>query len=55
EGVETEEQFRIIREMSCDMTQGYFFSRPMPLQMFDELLVYEHEKSAKNEQEAAIS
>ncbi|MBQ2578596.1 MAG: EAL domain-containing protein [Lachnospiraceae bacterium] len=55
EGVETEEQFRIIREMSCDMTQGYFFSRPMPLQMFDELLVYEHEKGAKHEQEAAIS
>lgn len=44
EGVETEEQFLIIREMSCEMTQGYYFSRPMPLQMFDDLLKFEHQK-----------
>ena len=48
EGVETEEQFLIIREMSCEMTQGYYFSRPMPLQMFDDLLVYECEKDANS-------
>jgi diguanylate cyclase (GGDEF)-like protein len=30
EGVETEEQFDIIRELGCDMAQGYFSGRPMP-------------------------
>ncbi|MCR5641179.1 MAG: EAL domain-containing protein [Lachnospiraceae bacterium] len=50
EGVETEEQFLIIREMSCEMTQGYYFSRPMPLQMFDDLLSYEHTKETYEEE-----
>ena len=53
EGVETEEQFLIIREMSCEMTQGYYFSRPMPLQMFDDLLVYEFEKVAAEDKALA--
>jgi len=29
EGVETEEQARTLREMGCEMAQGYFFHRPM--------------------------
>lgn len=29
EGVETEEQFRILRELHCDMIQGYYFSKPL--------------------------
>ncbi len=29
EGVETAEQLRILREMGCDVVQGYFFSRPL--------------------------
>ncbi|MCR5000136.1 MAG: EAL domain-containing protein [Lachnospiraceae bacterium] len=49
EGVETEEQFRIVREMSCEMTQGYYFSRPMPLRMFDDLLIYEYDKHSGRE------
>jgi diguanylate cyclase (GGDEF)-like protein len=30
EGVETPQQFRILREMGCDEVQGYFVSEPMP-------------------------
>jgi EAL domain-containing protein (putative c-di-GMP-specific phosphodiesterase class I) len=30
EGIETEEQFHILREIGCDVGQGYLFSRPVP-------------------------
>lgn len=29
EGVETEEQFNILKEMECDIAQGYYFSKPV--------------------------
>jgi diguanylate cyclase (GGDEF)-like protein/PAS domain S-box-containing protein len=30
EGIETKEQFDILRETGCDYFQGYYFSRPVP-------------------------
>ena len=30
EGVETEEQYRAMQKLSCDMVQGYYFSKPNP-------------------------
>jgi len=30
EGVETQEQARVLRELGCDEVQGYWISRPMP-------------------------
>jgi diguanylate cyclase len=30
EGVETDEQLRRVRELGCDLAQGYHFSRPLP-------------------------
>jgi diguanylate cyclase (GGDEF)-like protein len=30
EGVETQEQLSILRELGCDEHQGYFYSKPMP-------------------------
>lgn len=30
EGVETEEQARCLREMGCEIVQGYYFARPLP-------------------------
>ena len=32
EGVETEEQWKILRILKCDMVQGYYFSKPVPVQ-----------------------
>ena len=29
EGVETEEQINFLRNVKCDMVQGYFYSRPL--------------------------
>ncbi|SES97947.1 putative bifunctional diguanylate cyclase/phosphodiesterase [[Clostridium] polysaccharolyticum] len=34
EGVETEEQFRYLKSVGCDVIQGYFFDKPMPEKEF---------------------
>jgi EAL domain-containing protein (putative c-di-GMP-specific phosphodiesterase class I) len=38
EGVETEEHYRFLKENGCDVVQGYYFSKPLPLDEFTELL-----------------
>ncbi len=38
EGVETEEQFRYLEELGCDMIQGYYLGRPMPAEEIEKLL-----------------
>ena len=35
EGVETEEQMLALRELGCDIVQGYYFSRPVPANEFE--------------------
>jgi diguanylate cyclase (GGDEF)-like protein len=37
EGVETEQQYAIVRRLGCDLVQGYFIARPMPA---DQLLTW---------------
>ena len=38
EGVETESQADYLREISCDMAQGYLYARPMPMEQFEDML-----------------
>lgn len=38
EGVETEQQRDFLKQAGCDMAQGFFYARPMPLEEFEELL-----------------
>ncbi len=38
EGVETQEQLDILRDLGCEVYQGYLFSRPVPAQQVTELL-----------------
>ncbi len=38
EGIETKEQLIFLQELRCQMGQGYFFSRPVPVEEFTELL-----------------
>ena len=34
EGVENEEQYRILQQLGCDSCQGFYFSKPLPLSEF---------------------
>ncbi|WMM25067.1 EAL domain-containing protein [Tissierella sp. MB52-C2] len=38
EGVENEEQLNLLREMKCDTAQGYYFSKPVPKEIIDEII-----------------
>ncbi len=38
EGVETDEQLELLKEAGCDLAQGYYFSRPVPPEEFEQLI-----------------
>jgi EAL domain-containing protein (putative c-di-GMP-specific phosphodiesterase class I) len=35
EGVETEEQAKLLQELGCDWAQGYLVSPPIPVEEFE--------------------
>ncbi|MBQ3317393.1 MAG: EAL domain-containing protein, partial [Spirochaetales bacterium] len=35
EGVETEVQYQLLKQVGCDCVQGYFFSKPLPAAEFE--------------------
>lgn len=39
EGVETEEQIEVLRNMDCDYVQGYYYAKPMPEKNFTRLVM----------------
>jgi EAL domain-containing protein (putative c-di-GMP-specific phosphodiesterase class I) len=41
EGVDTEEQLKFLHLLRCDKWQGYLFSRPLPVEAFEDLLLQE--------------
>ena len=43
EGVETEEQYRALRDLGCDLAQGYYFAKPVQPELFERFLL-EREK-----------
>lgn len=38
EGVETDEQVRFLRSVGCDVAQGYYYAKPMPMNEFEKML-----------------
>ena len=38
EGVETEEQYLLLKELGCDICQGYYFAKPVPSDKFENIL-----------------
>lgn len=48
EGVETQEQLKLLMEIGCPYVQGYWLSRPLPAQVFEDwLLLFSADKSDK--------
>lgn len=41
EGVETENQMELLRNAGCDLVQGYYFSRPVPPEEFEKIIIRE--------------
>ncbi len=38
EGVETQEQYQALSEMGCELFQGYYFSKPLPIEEFEKIV-----------------
>ena len=54
EGVETEEQVKALKEIGCDLVQGYFFSPPVPAEKFASFLSEAAGQMAAKEQAKPI-
>ena len=48
EGVETEAQLKMLKGAGCDLVQGYYFSRPLPPEEFERLIVKEQQIEREN-------
>jgi EAL domain-containing protein (putative c-di-GMP-specific phosphodiesterase class I) len=53
EGVEDDEQVRLLRELGCDQIQGFYVSRPLPPQDIDAMLTSGAQKSIRQKLSAA--
>jgi EAL domain-containing protein (putative c-di-GMP-specific phosphodiesterase class I) len=48
EGVETLQQLEVLRGLGCDAAQGYYWSRPLPADQVDELLLGPQSQAARS-------
>ena len=35
EGIETEEQAQLLTKLGCNMAQGFYFAKPVPVEEFE--------------------
>jgi diguanylate cyclase (GGDEF)-like protein len=45
EGVETRDQFDVLNELGCDVIQGYYFFKPLPIDAIEKLMLKSREQS----------
>jgi len=45
EGVESEQQLNILKELECSQVQGYYFSKPLPIKVLYEFAKFNQAKS----------
>lgn len=45
EGVETDEQVGFLKDLGCDIIQGYYYYKPMPVVSFEKLLTADKEEN----------
>ena len=47
EGVETEYQYQFLKKLGCDVVQGFYFSRAVPVEEFEKLIEKEIAESGR--------
>ena len=45
EGVETEEQLQMLRELGCPLVQGFYFSKPLPAAEFEQMIIEQAQRT----------
>jgi EAL domain-containing protein (putative c-di-GMP-specific phosphodiesterase class I) len=48
EGVETLEEYELLQARGCQLMQGYFFAKPMPVARFEEWYKHHEQDLSKN-------
>ena len=54
EGVEKEEQWKLLRILKCDMIQGYYFCKPLPAEEIERLLIGGNNKSKRRHKRFSV-
>jgi EAL domain-containing protein (putative c-di-GMP-specific phosphodiesterase class I) len=47
--VETEEQLKLLRELGCPLVQGFYFSKPLPADEFEEKVIRKMQETGKED------
>ncbi len=50
EGVETDEQLQMLKKLGCSLVQGFYFSRPLPADEFENQVIMKMSKAEKEDE-----
>ena len=49
EGVETEEQLKLLKDLGCPLVQGFYFSKPLPAAEFEDKVIRKMQQNGKED------